>query len=80
MNPTKRKGVLIFNLYVYSIINPFISFLAFSNLKRDVTVVVSSENFFRTGIMCDIVQVRRSLPPLYYFCTTGQLQGRAIRY
>ncbi|EEC19799.1 ribonuclease III, putative [Ixodes scapularis] len=30
-----------------------------NNLKRDVTVVVSSENFFRTGIMCDIVQWSR---------------------
>lgn len=28
-----------------------------SNLKRDVTVVVSSKGFYRTGIMCDIVQV-----------------------
>lgn len=35
-----------------------------SNLKRDVTVVVSSENFFRTGIMCDIVQHALLLPVL----------------
>lgn len=26
-------------------------------MKRDVTVAVSSEGFFRTGIMCDVIQV-----------------------
>ncbi|XP_064457228.1 ribonuclease 3-like [Ornithodoros turicata] len=35
-----------------------------SNLKRDVTVVVSSENFYRTGMMCDIVQHALLLPVL----------------
>lgn len=29
-----------------------------SELKRNVTVTVSSEHFFMTGIMCDVVQVR----------------------
>ena len=28
-----------------------------SKMKRDVTVAVSAQNFYRTGIMCDIVQV-----------------------
>lgn len=27
-------------------------------MKRDVTVAVSAENFYRTGIMCDMIQVR----------------------
>ena len=27
-----------------------------NHMKRDVTVAVSSQGFFRTGIMCDIVQ------------------------
>lgn len=35
-----------------------------NNLKRDVTIVVSSENFYRTGIMCDIVQHALLLPVL----------------
>lgn len=35
-----------------------------SNLKRDVTVVVSSRNFYKTGIMCDIVQHAMLLPVL----------------
>ncbi|XP_077504177.1 ribonuclease 3 drosha isoform X4 [Amblyomma americanum] len=35
-----------------------------SNLKRDVTVVVSSKGFFRTGIMCDVVQHALLLPVL----------------
>ncbi|XP_077528570.1 ribonuclease 3-like isoform X3 [Haemaphysalis longicornis] len=35
-----------------------------SNLKRDVTVVVSSQGFFRTGIMCDVVQHALLLPVL----------------
>lgn len=26
-------------------------------MKRDVTVAVSAEGFFRTGIMCDVIQV-----------------------
>lgn len=30
-------------------------------LKRDVTVALSSKGFFRTGIMCDIVQVMKSI-------------------
>lgn len=29
-----------------------------SELKRNVTVTVSSEHFYKTGIMCDVVQVR----------------------
>lgn len=28
-----------------------------SEMKRNVTVTVSSEHFYKTGIMCDIVQV-----------------------
>jgi ribonuclease-3 len=28
-----------------------------SKMKRDVTVAISSEGFYRTGIMCDVVQV-----------------------
>ncbi|XP_076346956.1 ribonuclease 3 drosha [Tachypleus tridentatus] len=35
-----------------------------SDLKRDITVVVSSKNFYRTGIMCDIVQHAMLLPVL----------------
>ncbi|GAB6023150.1 hypothetical protein CHUAL_007230 [Chamberlinius hualienensis] len=35
-----------------------------NNLKRDVTVVVSSTGFYRTGIMCDIVQHAMLLPVL----------------
>lgn len=31
-----------------------------SKLKRDVTVAVSAEGFHRTGIMCDIVQVKKN--------------------
>jgi ribonuclease-3 len=27
-----------------------------NNMKRDVTVAVSSQGFYRTGIMCDVVQ------------------------
>ncbi|XP_054919064.1 ribonuclease 3 isoform X3 [Dermacentor andersoni] len=34
------------------------------NLKRDVTVVVSSKGFYRTGIMCDVVQHALLLPVL----------------
>lgn len=32
-----------------------------SKMKRDVTVAVSSQGFYRTGIMCDVVQVCLSL-------------------
>lgn len=35
-----------------------------SNLKRDVTIVVSSQGFYRTGIMCDIVQHAMLIPVL----------------
>lgn len=28
-----------------------------SKMKRDVTIAVSSQGFYRTGIMCDVVQV-----------------------
>ncbi|XP_034951139.1 ribonuclease 3 [Chelonus insularis] len=35
-----------------------------SKMKRDVTVDVSSEGFFRTGIMCDIVQHAMLIPVL----------------
>jgi hypothetical protein len=35
-----------------------------SKLKRDVTVAVSSEGFFRTGIMTDVVQHAMLLPVL----------------
>lgn len=28
-----------------------------SKMKRDVTIAISGEGFYRTGIMCDIVQV-----------------------
>lgn len=34
-----------------------------SELKRNVTVTVSSENFYKTGIMCDVVQVSFPLDP-----------------
>jgi ribonuclease-3 len=33
-------------------------------MKRNVTVAISSKNFFRTGIMCDIVQHAMLLPVL----------------
>ncbi|XP_018576714.1 ribonuclease 3 [Anoplophora glabripennis] len=33
-------------------------------MKRDVTVAVSSEGFYRTGIMCDIIQHAMLLPVL----------------
>lgn len=36
-------------------------------MKRDVTVAVSSEGFFRTGIMCDIIQVSNQNVYLNYF-------------
>ena len=29
-----------------------------SNLKREVTVDLTCQGFFKTGIMCDMVQVR----------------------
>ena len=32
-----------------------------SKMKRDVTVAVSSQGFYRTGIMCDVVQVKKKL-------------------
>nr|AVK59456.1 Drosha-PA [Nezara viridula] len=35
-----------------------------SKMKRDVTIAVSSEGFYRTGIMCDIVQHAMLLPVL----------------
>lgn len=35
-----------------------------SKMKRDVTITVSSEGFYRTGIMCDIVQHAMLLPVL----------------
>ncbi|KMQ94989.1 ribonuclease 3-like protein [Lasius niger] len=35
-----------------------------SKMKRDVTVDVSSEGFYRTGIMCDIVQHAMLIPVL----------------
>uniref|UniRef100_T1IMV5 Ribonuclease 3 n=1 Tax=Strigamia maritima TaxID=126957 RepID=T1IMV5_STRMM len=35
-----------------------------SNLKRDVTVVVNSQGFYRTGVMCDIVQHAMLVPVL----------------
>lgn len=28
-----------------------------SKMKRDVTVAVSAQGFYRSGIMCDVVQV-----------------------
>lgn len=28
-----------------------------SEMKRNVTVTVNSENFYKTGIMCDVIQV-----------------------
>lgn len=28
-----------------------------SKMKRDVTIALSSQGFYRTGIMCDIIQV-----------------------
>jgi len=31
-----------------------------SKMKRDVTIALSSEGFYRTGIMCDIIQVSTS--------------------
>lgn len=36
----------------------WIILLHFSDLKRDVTVVISSKGFYKTGIMSDVVQVR----------------------
>lgn len=35
-----------------------------SKMKRDVTVAISSEGFYRTGIMCDIVQHAMLIPVL----------------
>ncbi|XP_050736665.1 ribonuclease 3-like [Eriocheir sinensis] len=35
-----------------------------SKMKRDVTVAVSSQGFYRTGIMCDVVQHAMLLPVL----------------
>uniref|UniRef100_A0A1B6EBR2 RNase III domain-containing protein n=1 Tax=Clastoptera arizonana TaxID=38151 RepID=A0A1B6EBR2_9HEMI len=35
-----------------------------SKMKRDVTVTVNSKDFFRTGIMCDIVQHAMLIPVL----------------
>lgn len=35
-----------------------------SRMKRDVTVAVSAEGFYRTGIMCDIVQHAMLIPVL----------------
>ncbi|GLV45263.1 drosha [Carabus blaptoides fortunei] len=35
-----------------------------SKMKRDVTVAVSAEGFYRTGIMCDIVQHAMLIPVL----------------
>ncbi|KAK9871667.1 hypothetical protein WA026_014115 [Henosepilachna vigintioctopunctata] len=35
-----------------------------SKMKRDVTVAVSAENFYRTGIMCDVIQHAMLLPVL----------------
>lgn len=35
-----------------------------SKMKRDITVAVTSENFYRTGIMCDIVQHAMLIPVL----------------
>lgn len=30
-----------------------------SKMKRDVTIAVSAEGFYRTGVMCDIIQVQK---------------------
>ena len=35
-----------------------------NKMKRDVTVDISSEGFYRTGIMCDIVQHAMLIPVL----------------
>ncbi|KAB7506877.1 Ribonuclease 3 [Armadillidium nasatum] len=35
-----------------------------SKMKRDVTITISSEGFYRTGIMCDIVQHALLIPVL----------------
>lgn len=35
-----------------------------SKMKRDVTIAVSSQGFYRTGIMCDVVQHAMLLPVL----------------
>ncbi|XP_022906494.1 ribonuclease 3 [Onthophagus taurus] len=35
-----------------------------SKMKRDVTVAVSSEGFYRTGIMCDVIQHAMLIPVL----------------
>lgn len=35
-------------------------------MKRDVTVAVSAEGFFKTGIMCDIIQVPICTEMKYY--------------
>lgn len=32
-----------------------------SKMKRDVTVAVSAKGFYRTGIMCDVIQVSRNV-------------------
>lgn len=32
-----------------------------SKMKRDVTVAISSEGFYTTGLMCDVVQVNITL-------------------
>ena len=33
-----------------------------SKMKRDVTIAVSARGFYRSGIMCDIIQVRNVDP------------------
>ena len=38
-----------------------------SKMKRDVTVAISSEGFYTTGLMCDVVQVRLLFMLLLFF-------------
>lgn len=39
-----------------------------SKMKRDVTIAVSAEGFYRTGIMCDIIQVKVTREVFYFCC------------
>lgn len=43
-----------------------------SKMKRDVTVAISSEGFHTTGLMCDIVQVSKTLI-FFVLSTKGQM-------
>ena len=42
---------------MFTLMNAKFKYLNFRSAKREVTVEISSENFIRTGINCDICQV-----------------------